>query len=68
MQYEMVRLERDLGLRVWQEERLDWAWRLAYREGDDETIVTFPDSQALDDFIAERLGLTLIEPLALEAA
>ncbi len=48
-------------LRVWQDERYGQHWRVAYRDGDDETVVSFPDSEALGDFIAERLGLDLLE-------
>lgn len=48
-------------LRVWQDERFGRHWRVAYRDGDDETVVSFPDSEALGDFIAERLGLDLLE-------
>jgi hypothetical protein len=51
----------ELGMRVWQDERLNQAWRVAYREGDDETVVTFPDAAAMGDFIAERFGLALFE-------
>ncbi|NNJ09042.1 hypothetical protein EKD04_001730 [Chloroflexales bacterium ZM16-3] len=50
-----------LDLRVWQDERMGRLWRLAYRDGDEETVITFPDSAALGDFIAERLGLNLID-------
>lgn len=48
-------------LRVWQDERFGQLWRVAYRDGDEETIVSFPDSEALGDFIAEQFGLALIE-------
>jgi hypothetical protein len=34
---------------------------VAYREGDEETVVSFPDTEALGDFIAERFGLTLLD-------
>jgi hypothetical protein len=65
-----VRLKLDL--RVWQDERMGRLWRLAYRDGDDETVITFPDSAALGDFIADRLGLNLLDvplpALAVEAA
>jgi hypothetical protein len=54
-----VRLKLDL--RVWQDERMGQLWRLAYRDGDDETVISFPDSAALGDFIAERLGLNLLD-------
>jgi hypothetical protein len=48
-------------LRVWQDERLGKLWRIAYRDGDDETVVSFPDAEAMGDFIAEQFGLDLIE-------
>ncbi|NTU79041.1 MAG: hypothetical protein HGA45_06520 [Chloroflexales bacterium] len=48
-------------LRVWQDERLGQLWRVAYRDGDDEMVVSFPDAEALGDFIAERFGLDLLE-------
>lgn len=48
-------------LRVWQDERFGRLWRVAYRDGDDETIVSFPDAEALGDFIAEQFGLDLLE-------
>jgi hypothetical protein len=62
-----------LDLRVWQDERMGQRWRLAYHDGDAETVVTFPDSAALGDFIAERLGLNLLDvpllpAMAVEAA
>jgi hypothetical protein len=57
-----------LDLRVWQDERTGQLWRLAYRDGDDETVVAFPDSAALGDFIAERLGITMVDGLAPELA
>lgn len=67
MNEQTVRLKLDL--RVWQDERLGQLWRLAYHDGDDETIISFPDSAALGDFIAERLGLTLVDsPAAYEVA
>ena len=50
-----------LDMRVWQDDRIGQLWRLAYKDGDEETIVTFPDSAALGDFIAERLGLSMID-------
>lgn len=49
-------------LRVWQDERFGQLWRVAYREGDEETVVSFPDAEALGDFIAEQFGLDLLEP------
>lgn len=48
-------------LRVWQDERFGQLWRVAYRDGDDETVVSFPDAEALGDFIAEQFGLDLLE-------
>lgn len=48
-------------LRVWQDERFGQLWRVAYREGDDETVVSFPDAEALGDFIAEQFGIDLLE-------
>ncbi|MEI6179426.1 MAG: hypothetical protein WCP31_01630 [Chloroflexales bacterium] len=48
-------------LRVWQDERFGQLWRVAYRDGDDEKVVTFPDTEALGDFIAEQFGLALLE-------
>lgn len=50
-----------LDLRVWQDERMGQLWRLAYRDGDEEMIVSFPDSVALGDFIAEHLGLSIVD-------
>lgn len=48
-------------LRVWQDERFDQLWRVAYRDGDDETVVSFPDSEALGDFIAEQFGVGMLD-------
>jgi hypothetical protein len=48
-------------LRVWQDDRIGKLWRVAYRDGDDETVVSFPDAEAMGDFIAEQFGLDLIE-------
>lgn len=59
MQHCVVTLTEDL--RVWQDERLGRRWRVAYREGDEEMVVSFPDVEALGDFIAERFGLALLE-------
>jgi hypothetical protein len=50
------------GVRIWQDERLGRLWRLALRDGDDEQVIGFPDIAALGDFLAERLGLNLLEP------
>lgn len=52
-----------LDLRVWRDERLEQRWRVAYDDGGGETIVAFPDTAALGDFIMERLGLTLMDDL-----
>jgi hypothetical protein len=41
---------------------------VAYKDGDDETIVSFPDSEALGDFIAEQFGVALLEPTEISAA
>ena len=58
-------MERVLTLRaefrVWRDERFGQLWRVAYRDGDDETVVSFPDAEALGDFIAEQFGLDLLE-------
>jgi hypothetical protein len=54
-------------MRVWQDERLGRLWRMSYDDGDGETVVTFPDTAAMGDFIAERLGLTLEDELQEEA-
>lgn len=59
METQPVQLKLDL--RVWQDERMGCLWRVAYTDGDGETVVTFPDSAALGDFIADRLGLFLEE-------
>ncbi len=48
-------------LRVWQDERFGQIWRVAYHDGDEEKVVSFPDTEALGDFIAEQFGLTLLE-------
>jgi hypothetical protein len=48
-------------LRVWQDERFGQLWRVAYRDGDEEMVVSFPDSEALGDFIAEQFGVSLLE-------
>jgi hypothetical protein len=54
--------------RVWQDERFGQLWRVAYRDGDEEMVVSFPDSEALGDFIAETFGVDLIEPTEALAA
>ena len=55
-------------LRVWQDERFDQLWRVAYRDGDEEMVVSFPDSQALGDFIAEQFGVGMLEDSELNVA
>ncbi|MCU0491463.1 MAG: hypothetical protein MUD01_07745 [Chloroflexaceae bacterium] len=65
MQAQSVQLH--LNMRVWQDERLGRLWRMSYDDGDGETVVTFPDTAAMGDFIAERLGLTLEDELQEEA-
>lgn len=57
MRTEMVHLRPDL--RVWRDDRMGQIWRVAYRDGDGETVVSFPDSAAMGDFIAEQFGLSL---------
>jgi hypothetical protein len=49
------------GVRIWQDERLGRLWRVALRDGEDEQVIGFPDIAALGDFLAERLGLNLME-------
>jgi hypothetical protein len=50
-----------MKMRVWRDSGLDRVWRLSYSEGEDETVVSFPDDAALNDFIAEQLGFGLDE-------
>lgn len=50
-------------LRIWRDEQLGKIWRVAYHDGEAETVVSFPDTAALGDFIAEQLGLNLFDPL-----
>jgi hypothetical protein len=61
-----------LNMKVWQDERMGRLWRLAYCDGDEEMVISFPDSAALSDFIVERLGLNLLDmpqlPRPVEAA
>lgn len=49
------------GVRIWQDERLGRLWRLALRDGEEEQVIGFPDLAALGDFLADRLGLNLVE-------
>lgn len=49
------------NLRVWRDDRLNELWRVAYNEGEGEMLVSFPDTQALGDFLVERLGLCLLD-------
>lgn len=65
MRERAVALQPDI--RVWQDERMGKLWRVAYRDGGEEQVVAFPDSEAMGDFIAERLGLNLLEVLELQA-
>ena len=48
-----------IALRVWHEERLGDVWRCAFNDGDGEVVVSFPDTAAMGDFIAEQVGLLL---------
>jgi hypothetical protein len=50
-----------IALRVWQEERMGYVWRCAFNEGSGEVVVSFPDTAAMGDFIAEQVGLGLLE-------
>lgn len=49
-----------VNLRVWRDEHLEKLWRVSYNEGEGETLVSFPDTAALSDFLVERLGLGLV--------
>lgn len=60
-------LRLNCSFRVWQDERFGQLWRVAYRDGDEETVVSFPDSEALGDFIAETFGVDLEESIELPA-
>jgi hypothetical protein len=51
------------NVRIWQDERIGRFWRIAYSDGDGETVVGFPDSAALGDFLVERFGLILVDAL-----
>ncbi|MFP4440853.1 MAG: hypothetical protein ACLFVO_26765 [Chloroflexaceae bacterium] len=48
-------------LRIWRDEQLGKIWRVAYNDGEAETVISFPDTAALGDFIAEQLGLNLLD-------
>jgi len=50
-----------IALRVWQEERLGHIWRCAYDDGNGEIVVSFPTTAAMGDFIAEQVGLGLLD-------
>jgi hypothetical protein len=50
-----------IALRVWQEERLGRVWRCAFNDGSGEVVVSFPNTAAMGDFIAEQVGLALEE-------
>ncbi len=58
-------MERSLTLkaklRIWKDERLGRLWRVAYHDGDEERVVSFPDSEALSDFIVEQFGIRLVD-------
>lgn len=60
-----VTLHEDI--RVWQDDRLGQLWRVSYRDGDSQMVVTFPDTAAMGDFIAERLGIYLEDEEAVPA-
>jgi hypothetical protein len=48
-----------VNLRIWRDEQVEELWRVSYDEGDGDVQVAFPDTAALGDFLAERLGLNL---------
>jgi hypothetical protein len=50
-------------LRIWRDEQLGKIWRVAYNDGEAQTVISFPDTAALGDFIAEQLGLNLLDTL-----
>lgn len=52
------------NLRIWRDERLGQLWRATYNDGYGETVISFPDTAALEDFIAEHLGLHLLEDVS----
>ncbi len=56
-------VQLSLDVRVWQDERSGQYWHLAYHDGDSETRVSFPDTAALGDFLADRLGLNVVDAL-----
>jgi len=48
-----------VNLRIWRDDQVNELWRVSYDEGDGDVLVAFPDTAALGDFLAERLGLNL---------
>ena len=50
-----------IALRVWQEERMGQIWRCAFDDGSGEVVISFPDTAAMGDFIAEQVGLAFEE-------
>lgn len=58
----MVR--QNLNLQIWQDNKLNGVWRCSYFDGDNTVVVSFPDLNALGDFIADELGLSVIGALA----
>ncbi|MCG8349626.1 MAG: hypothetical protein MI924_17825 [Chloroflexales bacterium] len=54
------------NVRIWQDERIGRFWRIAYPDGDSETVVGFPDSAALGDFLVEHFGLSLVDALKVQ--
>lgn len=55
-----------VAIRVWQEERLGRIWRCAFDDGYGEVVVSFPNTAAMGDFIAEQIGLKLLDDEELE--
>jgi hypothetical protein len=48
-----------VNLRIWRDDQVEELWRVSYDEGNGDVLVAFPDTAALGDFLAERLGLNL---------
>jgi hypothetical protein len=48
-----------VNLRIWRDDQVEELWRVSYDEGNGDELVAFPDTAALGDFLAERLGLNL---------